>query len=262
MMTEIMDNASAPEVKVEPVVAEATVDFKTMLQDDLKGHKSLESFNDINSLVKSYIHQQHLIGKRVSELEGDELEKVLNKVGKPETADGYNLPVEGIDPAKVQGFKNKAFEAGLTQKTAEKLFTDLIIEERQANEIKMKARQEEDTKNLQTLKAEFGDAFDIRMKLAIDALEQFGEPGVLTQLEAAGLATNPAVIKLLAKAGMTLEEGKILLPDRVEKFGLTPEDMKNRAKALMSSPAFFNRRHPDHEKTKKEVADLYGILRG
>ena len=47
---------------VSSVVEQAAIDWKTSLTEDIRADKSLAPIKDINSLAKSYIHAQKLVG--------------------------------------------------------------------------------------------------------------------------------------------------------------------------------------------------------
>ena len=47
---------------VETTPTETNTDWKASLSDDLKADKSLENIKDIESLAKSYVHAQKMVG--------------------------------------------------------------------------------------------------------------------------------------------------------------------------------------------------------
>ena len=82
-----------------PKTPNENVDWKANLSDELKADKSLENIKDIESLAKSFVHAQKLVGadkipvpnKFATEKDWD---AVYEKLGRPKNSDGYkfNLP--------------------------------------------------------------------------------------------------------------------------------------------------------------------------
>ena len=62
-------------------------DWRSSLPDELKNDATLQNFKDIESLAKTVVHQQKVLGSRVPIPKTDE-EKVelYSKLGRPETS--------------------------------------------------------------------------------------------------------------------------------------------------------------------------------
>ena len=87
-----------------------STDWKANLSDEIKADKSLENIKDIESLAKSYVHAQKLVGadkipvpnKFATEKDWD---AVYEKLGRPKDATGYKyeLPQDNqVDEASLR----------------------------------------------------------------------------------------------------------------------------------------------------------------
>ena len=92
------------------------------LPDGLRGEPSLQSFDSVDKLAKSYVHARKMIGADPNQMlqlpkEGDEegWNQVYNRLGRPEKADGYDFDLgDGEQSPDVADFKNVAHQLGLT----------------------------------------------------------------------------------------------------------------------------------------------------
>ena len=100
---------------------EVSTDWKASLSDEVRADKSLENIKDIESLAKSYVHAQKLVGaekipvpnKYATEKDWD---AVYEKLGRPKSADGYKyqLPEEQkVDETALKNFSAQAHKLGL-----------------------------------------------------------------------------------------------------------------------------------------------------
>ena len=64
--TKTVSDQSQPTTLGTPAVAEQpkenTVDFKSLIPESFKEEKSLENFNNMEDLLKSYLHAQKMVG--------------------------------------------------------------------------------------------------------------------------------------------------------------------------------------------------------
>lgn len=69
--------------------------------------------------------------------------------------------------------------------------------------------EEQKTKALDKLKADWGDEFDAKSDLAQRALNKFGSPELAAAFKASGFYTNPEVIKTFAEIGAAIGEDQL-----------------------------------------------------
>ncbi len=273
---------SAPEISVATTETVAS-DFHSQLAEDLRQEASLQSFKDINSLAKSYVHAQKMIGSSVRLPSKDstpeqiaefydkikDLPNIANledrstlytKLGRPESPDKYNygLPQELTENNQtLNEFSKVAHELGLNNEQAAKIANFQVQRELQAME-QFKADQIEGEK---ILKQQWGSEYDNKLAQARAAAKMFATKypdQVKALLSMPTIGNNPAFLDMLSKAGSSLiEQGHVQ--------GLKSIQISNAAeklKAIKSNPAFGNSMDPSHNKLIAEYNDLAAIVYG
>ena len=130
-MSEEAQVAEAPAVEdagQAPSAQPAAFDWRSEIPEEIKGHKSLETIQDVPGLIKGFVHAQSMIGADKLAIPGkhatdDDWNVVYGKLGRPNEAKDYNL-ASTIPEGQVQNeemlnwFQNTAHEAGLSQRQA------------------------------------------------------------------------------------------------------------------------------------------------
>lgn len=216
--------------------------------DEVKGYIQNKGWDNPIKAVESYQKLEKFQGADENSLiklpKEDDIEgwgKVYNKLGRPETPDGYkkSLP-EGasIDDARLNVYTKIAHETGITQKQFEALAkadNEYMASVMEAHEKERVQKQEDE---YQALIKEWGKNASEREELSRRGARALMPEGVdkeeiLSKIEdAIGTAMT---LKLFANAGDRLtREDKI--PDSAENrsFGYTKEQAAYDKKALMS----------------------------
>lgn len=209
--------------------------------DDFLREASFDKFRgedgniDQLKLAKSYRELEKKMGRGADDL-------------PPESADEYEYPTdlpEGMTPESI-GMKDLA--AKLHKAGAGKKVTALVMNEykaliargmeMQGQMAEQKAQQAEEA-----LKQAWGQDFNRELARAQKAFQAVADDNDKAAM--AELASSPAVMKMLAKLGRNLEE------DSPVQSGtsLPSEDLN----ALMKSEAYWNAKHPDHDRVKQRV---------
>lgn len=246
--------------------AEKLPSWKDSLPDDLKSAASLGTINSIEDLAKSYVNAQSTIGKRIENMTDEERLKYFPPQGRPETIDGYELSIpEGLEVKQElqDWFKQKSHDLNLPAEAATTLFKDYlemtsetVREQSQLAEIKAQ-------ENVAELKRDFGPAYDERVAMANRALTQFGGDAAIEAIQQAGLQSNPAIVKMLAEAGKSLSEGKLVDSGNKGKFGVTSAEAGAKIAELRQDrdfmKAYTSPMDPGHGAAKQRMSDLYKI---
>ena len=193
--------ATAPTTTTETAPASTTTsafDWKSLnLSPDLQNVVDRHQFSDPAMVVKSYGEFEKLHGVPVERLvklpspkeAGDPKawDAIYNKLGRPETADKYVLPIpKGDDGTFANTLKPWLHEAGVTQAGATKLAEKWnAFQAAQANAVKAQQDQR-DTAQVQELKLAWGSEYDTRAALVDKAAETFG----MTQAQVTALKTT------------------------------------------------------------------------
>lgn len=184
--------------------------LKSNLQEEYKNHPEFNNHKDFDQFAKTFMNQAKMIGKAKLEAPQEswtenEWNQFYGKIGRPETADAYELPDTGdVTPDKVgitedeiKEFKTLAHELGLPKKQGAKLMQKII--EREAR-IQQGIAQEQ-LSNLESQKKiladKYGDNLAQEIGLAKDFLDSKASPELKEAFKAQGLGNNAAVIMLL-----------------------------------------------------------------
>lgn len=271
-----------------------------LVSEDLRAEPSLKDFKDINSLAKSYVNAQKLIGNSVRIPSEDasqeakaeflnklksiddvvvkptsddpsEREEFLNKLGRPESPDQYDFN-EVVDPnivqhpdvsAELDTFKNIAHEIGITKEQANKL-VDMRMQTLKEHTESQKQQVEEAK---QELRGMWGQDYENRMNIAKQTAKLYSEkyPDAMTDLINGPTGSNPAFINMLAELGKGFkEQGHVGL--QKAQFGTSPDEALSKISEKRSDAGFMkaytDERHPGHSKAVKELNDLYKLAHG
>ena len=234
------------------------------LPGELANEPSLRNFDSIDQLAKSYVHAVKKLGVPGEELvrvssEGDKSE-IYDKLGRPETPDGYQF--EGNAP---DHFKQAAHHIGLNQEQAN-LLANYLGQMGQADQKRMQGEYEQEQLNYQQeMQKEFGDNYIKNVELARRAFLQFGDNDTLKFLEQTGVGNHPGVVKAFAKIGTALSEDGTLMPGSSSEIGgMTPVTAEARINELKGDPEFMKEYndayHPKHVDAVKRMTELYNYL--
>lgn len=165
----------------------------------------------------------------------------------PETVDGYGFP-EGVEETgltkdNLKEFLQKAHESGMTDKQVKMAVSELAGFVKRGKEV-----QESGKKSVEdTLKEQWGVKYDENIQNAQKAFARFADDE--DKANSGDIASNPKVMKLLAKLGAGLREDS-----PVNNAAQMPkEDLQS----LMKSEAYWDPKHPEHAKVKKAVTDHF-----
>jgi hypothetical protein len=244
--------------------------WQSQLPEDLRGEPSIQHFTDFPTLIKSFVNAQKTIGAERIAIPGktatdeDWMNNVYKKLGLPDSKEKYELkPNEALLAEKdfVDKFKETALAAGVLPKQGQKLL-DLVglalKDTTTKGQAFVKSEQEKDIKNLQT---EWGKAYDVKVKQAMNALDRFGDDNLKKLLDVTGLGNNSAIIKAFAKMGESLTEDGIVGGSGGGGEVYSPEVAKQKYGAIISDAnhAYNVKDHPNHTAAVAEVAGLFAM---
>jgi hypothetical protein len=124
-----MSEEATPDVGSQEAVAAdaAPVSFLDSLPEDLRNEPSLRTFTDPGALAKSYVNAQRMIGadkvaKPGQSWTDDQYNDWYANVGRPDSADAYELDVSGVmSDEEASSFRQAIFEAGLQPRQVSRL---------------------------------------------------------------------------------------------------------------------------------------------
>jgi len=271
--TKTVSDQSQPTTLAEPVVAEQpqenTVDFKSLIPESFKEEKSLENFDNMEDLLKSYLHAQKMVGADKIPVPNkyatdEDWKEVFTRLGAPKTPEDYKYSFKDdeVDPKQLKTFNETAHRLGLLPKQAEALvkyynnINQSHSEQLEAQAITAQEKTEAD------LKKEFGPQFNKRLdqakRLATNTLgEEFLNNTVLK--DGSRLGDNLEVIKAFSNLADKLSEDEIVKGEGSE-YQTAKDIEKQIAELTQQGSAYWQNQHPNHKKAVDEVLKLREML--
>ena len=221
--------------------------WKERLPEDIRGEKSLDTFDDIPGMAKMLVHGQKMVGRNRIALPTEvstpeEIDEFYRQIGRPETKDDYKMEVpdelaDVMDANVIEGAKELFHKIGLTQAQADALFAfdqKRYSDAMQGNE----ALVEQATKDAEAaLRNKWGAAYDERLHIANKMIADNTDDSNREQV-LASIGNNPVVADFLATIGKKFMEGGLV--DGVSTSINTPLEAKAKADELRSTPGYLN----------------------
>ena len=245
--------------------------WKEAISEEFRSDPNIEKFTEIDALAKSYINATKMIGQDKVAVPNknsteDQWNEVYDKLGRPESADKYSLNVKSdvvpIDEGSIKQFADNAHKLGLNQKQAEG-----ILDFYKTNMEGMAQQSQVDTETAQAqsaqeLRQEWGREFDTNVKKAGALAKANMNPEILDMELKNGMRVgdHPEIIKGFAKiAGMMSEDN--MVTEESEQVN-SNKDIESQISTITNNTdgPYWNKRHPDHDKTVQQVYTLREIL--
>ena len=251
----------------------ASEDWRTSIPEDLQNEPSLADIKDVASLAKGYVHAQHMIGSDKVVVPGrdasqEELDSFYNKLGRPESAEGYEAPTENmpeipLDPNLQTKFFEEAHRVGLNKQQAAALIRWQAEQVKDTMDMSSQEAEMALSKAQDTMRREFGKAYDEKMNMAQNAAKEFGGEELMELFDKTGLGNEPAVIKAFAKIGQAIANDEIIGGGGRQGFMMSPSEAKSQIAQLKRDPNFMasysDNSHASHQESVKEMARLFEL---
>lgn len=227
----------------------------------LRDHPALKSYKTKDEAVKALVHAQRMLGKTPEGYvripgKGDAQEQqdaFYSAMGRPENAHGYKMPEidlpEGYEmqEAIIEGFKNAAFELGLSPEQVSGLyqwFVPLVLDTHYGLEADAEQRRESE---LESLRSVHRGETPRMLDSALRAAEAIGGKELLHALDSTRAGDRAAVISAFAKiAPLVLESGM-----RSTGSGWGEELSREKLREMMQDPRYHDPIKRDSEYVKK-----------
>jgi len=268
---------TTPTEAVQPIVTPSTVTkaetpapqstWKDSISEEFRSDPSIEKFTEIDALAKSYINATKMIGQDKLVIPNnnstdDQWSEVYSKLGRPESADKYELDSKSetvpMDEGAIKSFAEQSHKLGLNNKQAQGIL------EFYKNNMEGTAQQSKiDTETAQVqaeqqLRQEWGRDFEGKVKQAGALAKANIDPDVLDMQLQNGtrLGDHPEIIKGFAKIASMMSEDKILSTES-ENVN-TAKDLESEISTIMNDKdgPYYNNKHPDHDKMVQQVYTL------
>lgn len=243
--------------------------WQTALPEELREEPSLKLYGDIASMAKSLVHAQKAIGAnkivKPSEHATDEdWKNFFHEIGLPRDPKDYGVKFEDktglIKPEFVDKFKEQALKAGVLPKQAQALLDWFVgTNSEQAQALAQQAQQEQATVR-ESLKKEWGEAYNKNLVAANMVLKEFGQGEEFAKfLDESGFGDNPHVIKFFAKLGNQMFEDQLKGAQSRGGPAITPAEAESKIQQIMGDTKhpYWDRNHPNHRAAVEEMSKLH-----
>ena len=245
--------------------------WKEAISEEFRSDPNIEKFTEIDALAKSYINATKMIGQDKVAVPNknsteDQWNEVYDKLGRPESADKYSLNVKSdtvpIDEGSIKQFADNAHKLGLNQKQAEG-----ILDFYKTNMEGMAQQSQVDTETAQAqsaqeLRQEWGREFDTNVKKAGALAKANMNPEILDMELKNGMRVgdHPEIIKGFAKIAGMMSEDNIVTTESEQVN--SNKDIESEISTITNNTdgPYWNKRHPDHDKTVQQVYTLREML--
>lgn len=238
----VSDSASSSQTTITTATTETplsqTSSWKNSLKTDLKNSPLLQKFEDtpdgLNKALESHANLEKLLGhekvpipKDINDFEG--WNRFSKAMGIPDKAEGYGLPDAKL-PDSMKGItidKNKFAEIMHAHKVHPSAVKGIWNEYQRLNidnyNTAMKAHQDNLGKTVNTLKGEWGDAYQTNVELGQMVINKFSDNQETNDYITSILSQDPRGIKFLAKIGDQFAENKVG-EFQMKRFSLSPDE--------------------------------------
>ncbi len=261
------------ETQIEQPVPTVAKSWKEAIPEELRNDPNISKFTELEALAKSYVNATRMIGQDKVAVPNnnsteDQWNEVYDKLGRPESAEKYQLDVKSdivpLDDGAIKQFAENAHQLGLNNKQAQGIL------EYYKNSMEGTAQQERiDTETEQAnaeaeLRKEWGRSFDENIKKAGAVAKANMNPEILDMelKDGTRLGDHPAVIKGFANIANLMSEDKMI--GTGEDNQTSGRDLDSEISSLVNDRdgPYWNKSHPDHDKIVQQVFTLRSMKTG
>jgi|TARA_E500000081_G_scaffold40717_1_gene44387 hypothetical protein len=245
--------------------------WKEAISKEFRNDPNIEKFTEIDALAKSYINATHMIGKDKVAVPNqnsteEQWNEVFDKLGRPASADKYILDFKSdvvpLNEGDIKQFADNAHKLGLSNKQAQgvlEFYKNNMEGQAQQSKVNTETSQ---VQAEQELRKEWGREFEANVKRA-GALAKANLNTEILDLELKNgmrVGDHPELIKGFAKIASMMSEDKIVSPesDSTNKSA----DIESQISSITNNRQgpYWNKNHPDHDKSVQQVYTLREML--
>lgn len=233
---------------------------------------SFTRIKDVPSLAKSYVEAQKLVGidKIPIPKEGDESawNDVYTKLGRPPSADGYNLKFAdeikahpNFDPKNVDAFRPMFHKVGLSNSQTNALVNEFLKAELTSAAGKEEAAQKESDAAVAQLEKEQGANFPAFKDRATKGAVALGFKAGAELAELEQRMGTTAFLKHFAKIGELIGEHPLVQSGAAAGIGMSPATAQQKIVELNADAGHMaiiqDKTHPRYAAETERRASLY-----
>jgi hypothetical protein len=233
------------------------------LPDNLRNEPSLQTFSTVDNLAKSYVNAVKKIGGNPDHLvqlpqEGESRDNFYNKIGRPETPEGYDF---GEDGGKLDFYRNATHQLGLTQDQAANMLQLYAAVEEEQTKASDKQNADFAVESQINLKREWGTNYDSNIDMAQRAFAQFASPEFSKLMDETGLGNHPELLKAFSKVGQMLGDDQLIVGSGIGGQQRSPQQAKEEIESLYQdkefSKSYLDRTDVNHKAASSKMDKLF-----
>ena len=253
----------------QPAITSNPMEFNPSgLPDGLGQEPSLQTFDSVDKLAKSYVNLVKKMGVPAEQLlrlpgEGEPMDDVYNALGRPEDHNGYNLG--DFEPEQTENFRQFAHELGLNNQQAETIYQAYQQDIAERDQVSQQQFEQFEVDNLNALQQEWGDQFNHNLEMARRAFMNFATPEAVQIVEETGMGNHPELLKVFARIGEVLAEDSVLPGTNNSVLGgMNAASAQEQINSLMSDKDFrssyMDAYDPNHQEAVAKMTKLHSYL--
>jgi hypothetical protein len=244
--------------------------YREFVPKEFAEHASMASIPDLQTLAKSYVNAQQLVGRKgiipPTEKDGQEAwDTFFKALGRPEKPTEYEYDkTEGLDldlDEVKQGFSDMAHKFGLSKKQAKEAWKYFEGKTKEGQDNVSTFNKDRYEKEWGELKKELGAAYPDKIKKLDKLVAKYGDDDFREYLKKTQLGKEAKLVKFLSKIADSIAEDKIESGSQATTF--TPKEAMSKANDIRSNKsnplydAYWKKEHPRHDEAMTEVNKLY-----
>lgn len=255
------------------------IEWPEGLDDQLKVQPSVKPFvtkdGKLNyaEVIKSHVNAQKAIGKKgiippTEHSPKEEWDAYFEKVGFVSNPEEYQIgeKPEDLDiPEEFYSSLKDTLHKHRVPLDAAKEIKSFFEEQTKKGLTEAQQKYESQiNENIEALKKDFGAAFNEKIAVAKDYLEELAgdEEDLRGAFNDPAVGSNPAVVKLLVKAAT-----KYYGEDKISGTGtstgtVSPDDAQEQINEIMANPAYWDSAHPQYKDLQNKADRLYRLKNG
>ena len=247
--------------------------WKETISEEFRNDPNISKFTEIDALAKSYINATRMIGQDKVAVPNenstdDQWNEVYGKLGRPESADKYQLEVQSetapLDESAIKQFAENAHQLGLNNKQAQGI---LEFYKNSMEGSVQQARVDTETAQAnaeQELRKEWGRSYDENIKKAgAIAKANMSEDILNMELkDGTRIGDHPSVIKGFASIANLMSEDKLVSTESENVDRGTDYEAEISKLVNDRDGPYWNKGHPDHDKVVQQVFTLRTMING
>ena len=253
----------------QPAITSNPMEFNpTGLPDGLGEEPSLQTFDSVDKLAKSYVNLVKKMGVPAEQLlrlpgEGEPMDDVYNALGRPEDHNDYQLG--DFQPEQTENFRQFAHQLGLNNQQAETIYQAYQQDIAERDQASQQQFEQFEVDNLSTLQQEWGDEFNHNLEMARRAFMNFATPEAVKVIEETGMGNHPELLKVFARIGEVLAEDSVLPgSNNAVLGGMNPANAQEEINSLLNDKDFrqsyMDTYDPNHQAAVAKMTKLYSHL--